>query len=1347
MKKVADFLVEKRYFVMTTFIVAAILCIFLSTKVNINYDITKYLPKTSETRQGTDIMKREFGREKSSTLSVMFQNVEKEEEKLLSQLSHVKGVSSVDYDSSSTYHKDNYTLYILHVDDYASSQLAKEVYETVKEKFKDYNIVLSGSINDRNQPVLHIWIVVLAICFAMIILIIMCDSYIEPFLFLFTIGIAVMINKGTNLMFDSVSNITDSICAVLQMALSMDYSIMLMNRYTQEKSNSRDRKIAMKNALQKAFGSICSSSITTIVGLSALVFMSFTIGKDLGFVLAKGVLLSLICILCVLPGLILLFDKWIDKTKKKHLTIKLDSLGKFSYNVRHGALALFIILFVGSFVLKGNLKILYTGSENDEVASIFPKNNQMAIVYNNQGEEKIANICRNIENDKVEKVLCYGNTINEKLKYKDLKNRIQELGSNIEVDDYLLRIIYYHYYMKDIDNAITLSNFIEFIENDVYPKENIANHINDETKNNMNRLKYFAYEDQITSQRTENDLATILGIDKSSLNKLLMLYHADYVTTTLNIKEFVDFMERDVVDNPTFSSYMTEDMKNSLNTLKNFVDKDTLYTEYNSTDMANIFGMEKETINKLYLYYYSINGVDTTLTMYEFSSFILDKVVTNPEYNSMFDQETIDKLKLLNTFSNPDIVNTKQDINSLSTLFGIEKEKVLAILLLKNANQISSTNQTVESFLEYVKYLKENTNYLDNLDLSSLEQVINIYEKVKEKLDLEMDKENLTVIFQDLDSNLVENVYTTLGLDESKEITIEELCDAVLAHLQPTVSTEVYDVIQTLKNTITSNIGGTLYKTGELSIILNLGEEKMAIITEAFNKAKQSLTDSPKELVEFILSNLDNDILKESIDDSMKNQLIQVKTIMDNLDNKMDATTMGNAIGIDENTVKSLYALYSQDSIHLNKKTLVNFLLEKSEDSTLSSIPKDIFEKLRILQKVMDGVENNTKYSYHSLASTLGIDKDTLKLLYSYYDITNGYHQTASLIQFVEFILNNVINNNQYRNSIDNNSVTKLNAIHTIMKDSLNHTEYTSSTAYEKLAALSNTLDYNLIDLVYLYYSSIYDYNSTYKLTVEEFVNYLNTDILTEEKFAPFLNQEMKDKIISSQKDIKNAKKQLVGSNYSRVVIDSRFAPEDEDTFTFIGGLKKQLNGTKDTYLIGDSPMAYDLDDSFGNEFNYISILTMLLIFFVVFLTFKSVIIPLILTLVIQCAVYITMSIISIFSGSLYFISVLIVQSILMGATIDYAILFTSYYLEYRKTYNKKGALIFAYNQSIRTILTSASVLIIVTFVVGFFASAIAAKICMTVSQGTLCATILVLFILPAILASLDKIIVKNHTK
>ena len=389
MKKISNFIVEKRNFIIPIFIILAIICVFTSQKVKINKEITEYLPSDSETRIGLDKMDEEFSDvNTTSSFSIMFKGLtDDEKQTILKELEETENVDSVNHDDSEDYNKDDYTLYTVNVDAKSDSEVAKNIYEGIEEKYKDYDMKTDGDIADENEVVLPTWILVVAVSGVIIILLFMCESYVEPFLFLFSILIAILLNNGTNIIFDSVSNITSSISAILQLALSMDYSIMLMNRFRQEKENEPDIKKAMKNALSNSIQSISSSSITTIVGLVCLVFMSFTIGKDLGLVLAKGVLFSLLSIFCVLPGLILKFDKIISKTKKKSPNIKLDWLGKFSNKARYPLTIGFVAVFIASFFLKGNLDIAYTSSDNDEVGKVFGKNNQIAVIYNTDDEE------------------------------------------------------------------------------------------------------------------------------------------------------------------------------------------------------------------------------------------------------------------------------------------------------------------------------------------------------------------------------------------------------------------------------------------------------------------------------------------------------------------------------------------------------------------------------------------------------------------------------------------------------------------------------------------------------------------------------------------------------------------------------------------------------------------------------------------------------------------------------------------------------------------------------------------------------------------------------------------------
>ncbi len=1340
MKKVAEFIVEKRYFVLILFIVLTCISIFLSTKVTINDDISKYLPKNSETRIGMEIMDREFDKEKKSDLYVMFENIAGQEEKILDELATIDGIQEVEYEFTNDYNRDGYTLYRIDVSDYSDSKTAAKVYDSINEKFSDYKINLSGSIYDENKPVLPSWIIFTAIGSAIVILIIMCDSYIEPFLFLFTIGLAVYLNKGTNIIFPSVSNVTDSICAILQMALSMDYSIMLMNRYTQEKGQNIEKKEAMKKALHNSFSSISSSSVTTIVGLMALVFMSFTIGKDLGFVLAKGVLLSLVCIFAVLPGLILMFDNLIEMTKKKHLDIKTNKIAITSYNLRYVGLALIIIMFGVSYVLKGNLKILYTESQNDVVHTVFPNDNQMAIVYNSKDEEEVAKICRNVNSAHVSKVMCYGNTIGEKLTYQGLTKRIDELGTEKEIDDYLLRMVYYNYYASNNTVELSTRDFITFIENEVYTKESLAKHVSVDTKTDIAKLKYFAIPEEFRKQRTSAELAEILGIEKSSIDNLLLYYHSYNTDTQLTINEFIEYVYRDVLNNDIFKPYINDDILRKLNKLNSFINVNTLNTKYSSKEMASLFGVDETIMDNLYLYYNVTNGVDYKMSMYDFSSFLLNDIVTNPTYASQFDENAIDKIRLLNKYSNTQEASKVMGAEELSGWVDTDESKIKLLLILLNLDKDNNStytlknisDQSIEVLNNLLNQIKENPDFIKDLNYDDINTIVDYIKNydVNENISIEELEEKIP------------NIISELNLEEYKDISIKELYEKLKVALKNKIE-NLYEKSEAIKKAYDDGDNLTYH---DLSSLIGIDEKYTKILYVLLDSKNSKLASTPKELISYIIDNKDNPLLATNLDDEKIESLTKVKSIIDNSYTNYNYSEMANIIGMDEEITKKLYGLYvSRYTEQLfTKKEIIDFVLEYKNSKELSKIDSETISQLETLRNVITSVENDTYYNATGMSALLGVDTTDMRLLYSNYDLINNYNQTISIKELTDFILTEVVSNPRFNGNISNETRNKLSTLNLIMNDSSANKKYTSINMYETLSPLSEQkFDYNLLDLLYLYYGSVNSYSNVYKLTLEEFVNYLNDDILKEDKFSEFIEDDMKQEILESKKTITEAKKMLVGKNYSRAVIYTDYGYEDDNTFEFIKDLKSDLSKTKnDNYLIGNSPMAYDLNSTFGKEFNFISLLTMILIFTVVAVTFKSVFIPFILTLIIQCSVYITMFILSIFGGNVYFISLLIVQSILMGATIDYAILYTSYYIEYRGTYNKKGALINAYKQSIHTILTSASVLIIVTFIVGFFANAISSKICMTISQGTLCATLLVLFILPSVLASLDKALV-----
>lgn len=322
MKRLAYVLVKYRLIFFIVSVIAALVCALLIPKVTINKDMSKYLAKDSNMNQGLEIINKEFPAvELKDSFQIMFEGLTPtEKEKIHSELAGFDGVASVDYDLNSVGHNSKtYSMYIVHTDYVGDNDKVSAIINEMKEKYEgtyDVYSYYSGGYLDVLDKLIPMAVVIGAI-----ILLLMCKSFFEPVLLLVSIGVAILINMGSNVIFESVSDMTFSIAAVFQLVLSIDYSIMLLHRYEQEFEllGRTNKEMAMKNAILNAFGSVTSSSVTTIVGLLVLLMMSFTIGKDIGLVISKGVFFSLVCVFTVMPSLILWFDGLVYRLDKKNL--------------------------------------------------------------------------------------------------------------------------------------------------------------------------------------------------------------------------------------------------------------------------------------------------------------------------------------------------------------------------------------------------------------------------------------------------------------------------------------------------------------------------------------------------------------------------------------------------------------------------------------------------------------------------------------------------------------------------------------------------------------------------------------------------------------------------------------------------------------------------------------------------------------------------------------------------------------------------------------------------------------------------------------------------------------------
>lgn len=1069
MKKIAGFIVNKHKFILAVMLVICAFCVALIPKVEINTDMTKYLPDDSSMKQGVDIMLEEFSTTTTSTIRVMFKDLSTQEINLFrQQLENIPNVDSVAYvEDSEDYNKDGYTKFTVSTSYPYGSPEELAIEETIEKQFAAYDVEY---MNDNTSTMDLPWIIIgVAILILLAILFIMSGSWVEPILFMATIGVAVVINMGSNLALGTVSQITMSIAAILQLVLSMDYSIILANRYRQEKENYDDIEDAMKAAWRNAFSSITSSGMTTVIGLIVLVFMSFKIGMDLGLVLAKGVLLSMICVLTVLPALLLIFDEKIEDTKKKELHIPMGLLAKGQFKLRRVIAIFFVVLFVGSYILQGYTQIAYSLSPEDPIAEVFAPSNPIVVLYNNADEDCIADMAAELEeNENVKSVMSYSTTLGQEFTSQGMVDMIDSMGVAMSIDSSLLDIIYYSYYAGD---------------------------------------------------------------------KLL----------SMTVPQFVNFISDEIIPNPMFSDFISDDMKNSLEDMKMFADSDALTTPKTAEELAETFGMNADDLKKVFVLYYSkYSGADFgTMTMPVFADFVVNEVAKNPQYAAMFDDETKSQLSLLVTFADKEKVLEKRDYMNMASVLGYSTDDILLLYCY-------------------------HSEYLENPEAVNYEDVIAKY-----------------VAWQMMEPAHYMSIYELVNFVSDNKDTFGSMMDA-----------EQLSQIEMGKKVISATVNE-----------IPLTPEQLAQITE------------------------------------------------------MPASQL-----------RQLYLLYISEH----------------------------------------GDTSNWKMSVQ---------------------------------RFVNFVESDVLTNKDYAGYFDAETSSQLTGAIPVIDAVASGKAYSAAEISSLLAGLTDEFDSNKAEMLYLYYTSTKESNPEWTLTIQEMFRYLSEDMANDPKFAAFLGDDLRSEIDSMKSQLDEGISQLLGENHSLMMIETSLPVESEATTLFMDSLT-ELCDTKlenRVYFIGNTPMNYEMAQSFDQELLLITVLTAVSIFVVVLITFRSVWVPLILVLLVQCGVYITMSVNCLMGYSIFYLALLVVQCILMGATIDYGILFTNYYRENRRTMDIKEALVTAYNGSIHTILTSGLIIVVVTGIIGFSpVDPTIAQICQTISIGSLSAILLILFVLPGLLAAFDKLIVRK---
>lgn len=360
MAKLATFIVDKRNLFFLLTVILLIFSAFSRNWVEVESELSAYLPEDSGTRQALDIMEEQFTTLGSA--QVMAANITQDQaEALRDQIAGIKGVQGVEYDNTEEHYNNDSALYTVTFDYDESDDACLDSLEEIKSALSAYDLYVSTELGNTEQEAIDREVSVIMVYVAVIIVVVLLftsQTYAEVPVLILTFVVAMILNLGTNFLLGKISFVSDSVTSILQLALSLDYAVIFCNRYKEEHKLLPIRE-AVIVALSKAIPEIGASSLTTIGGLVAMMFMQFRIGADMAVCLVKSILFALLSVFVVMPGLLMLFGPLMDRTEHRNFVPKIPFVGKFAYKTRFVMPVLFVVAIAVAFPLSQKCPYAY----------------------------------------------------------------------------------------------------------------------------------------------------------------------------------------------------------------------------------------------------------------------------------------------------------------------------------------------------------------------------------------------------------------------------------------------------------------------------------------------------------------------------------------------------------------------------------------------------------------------------------------------------------------------------------------------------------------------------------------------------------------------------------------------------------------------------------------------------------------------------------------------------------------------------------------------------------------------------------------------------------------------------
>lgn len=554
-------------------------------------------------------------------------------------------------------------------------------------------------------------------------------------------------------------------------------------------------------------------------------------------------------------------------------------------------------------------------------------------------------------------------------------------------------------------------------------------------------------------------------------------------------------------------------------------------------------------------------------------------------------------------------------------------------------------------------------------------------------------------------------------------------------------------------NNIVSSIGRFSYKyrkaiciIAAVFFVLCLILQSQAIISYTHIE-ENSVTDifPQDDMVVIVYQNKNEPDIENVINELSKNEHIKsIQAYSNTLGVKMSPHDFSNNFGIDKMFVNAIFNMYN-NGLEPQPMTLVEFVDFITTDEFINNpmlsknIDSESIKQLTTFKEIVNALSSNEKISAEDIANLIDMDVNAVKTILFFTQFNTDSVRFSDFINSISEITNKI------EPIMPKETMSQLAMIKSISDSVTANEKLNPQDMVNLFSVIGNNELFNqdTVKLLFIVAQS----NNTYEpIPLFDLFMFLSDNIISNPVFSGFIDIDILEQMTQAKTMMVDGKTQLVGPEYSRMIVTTDYRYETKEIKEFYNDLDKLLSNNLrgEYYLVGSNAMSHEVEKSFSTEYKMISIVTAIVVLIVVCISFRKILIPLLLVCLIECSVFAMMSVMTIIDFPMYFIALILVQCILMGSMIDYAILMTSYYKEVREEFPVELALPELMKRSTHAILTSSLILIAVSFICGAFMEGQVASILITLGVGALCAILLILFVLPALLTVFDKYLIKE---